>query len=279
MLCDLHIHSHYSSGTQSLAEIISEDLSKGIQLISITDDDSIEAYKELPELAVKMGISYIRGLQVTASQRGSLFRLLVYDFDLENRALRELLSENQRNWEELGEKLIAFLSQFHPELSTEGYRQHQKNPNYGGFKHNSYMASVGMDGSDDGGTKRLLQHREEMMRLFSNLAFPPMEEVIHIIHGAGGKLIIPGGYLRNPETFTADVDRLAAMGVDGLEVFSASYDEQMTKAAHDYAVKHGLLITGGGDGHGTWANQENYAIGIRIVKFGELNLGDIQIYP
>jgi 3',5'-nucleoside bisphosphate phosphatase len=279
MLCDLHIHSRHSSGNQSLEVIIGEAQLKGISLISITDDDTLEAYRELPELAAKMGISYIRGLQVTASLSGSFFRLLAYDFDLENQALLELLSENQRIWEELGEKLIAFLSQFHPELSTKGYRQHQKDPSYGGFKSDSYMASVGMDGSFEGGTKRFLQHLEEMMKLFSNLAFQPVEEVIQIIHDARGKLIIPGGYLRSMETYTADVDRLTALGVDGLEVFSVSYDEQMTKAAHDYAVKHGLLITGGGDDHGTWANQDKYAIGGRTVKFSELNLGDIHIYP
>lgn len=53
----------------------------------------------------------------------------------------------------------------------------------------------------------------------------------------------------------------------------------MSSTARNYTRKHNLLTTGGGDGHGSWANQDTYAIGIRDVKFSELKLGDIPIYP
>ena len=51
MLCDLHIHSQYSTGSQSIPEILAEVKAKGIGLISITDDDTMEAYPELERLA------------------------------------------------------------------------------------------------------------------------------------------------------------------------------------------------------------------------------------
>ncbi len=88
MLCDLHIHSCYATGNQTPEEIIEESVSKGIRLISITDDDTMDAYGELPDIAAKHGVSFIRGLQVSASKNGHFFRFLAYDCDPENLPLQ-----------------------------------------------------------------------------------------------------------------------------------------------------------------------------------------------
>lgn len=279
MKCDLHIHSNYSTGNQSLEEIIAEALSKGIQLISITDDDTMEAYKELPKLATKMGIFYIKGVQVSASKDGQLFRLLAYGCVPEHEELRKLLQRNQEIWDDFGEKIITYMSGCYPNLSLDGYRKHNKNPDYGGFKYNSYLNSVGLDGTDSKLAFFFKKHIEDIKNMIQKMPFTPIQDVINIIHDANGKAIIPGGYIRTVDSFATEVDNLISLGVDGLEIFSASYDESMSRIARNYALNHNLLMTGGGDGHGSWANQESYAIGIRDVKFGELQLGDIQIYP
>ena len=98
MLCDLHIHSCYATGTQTPEAIVEEAVSKGIRLVSITDDDTMDAYREFPEIAAQHNVAFIRGLQVSASLRGHLFRLLAYDCDPENPPLNNLLKENCRVW-------------------------------------------------------------------------------------------------------------------------------------------------------------------------------------
>jgi len=278
MKCDLHIHSIYGTGNQSLEEIIREALSKDIRLISITDDDTMDAYDELAEVAARHGVSYVRGMQVSASYRGHLFRPLAYDCDRSDPDLQELLKENHRLWDDLGGRVIGVLVKDHPVLSVEEYCAHRQDKTLGGFKHSSYLYSKGLDGSDDAATKLFLQYREEMMAIMTDLPFRPVGEVIGIIHNAGGKAVIPGGYLMNPETLEADLDTIVAMGIDGAECFSASYSDEAAKLVLDYARKHQLLITGGGDGHGTWADQEKMAIGIREIDDRDLNLGDIRIY-
>ena len=117
-----------------------------------------------------------------------------------------------------------------------------------------------------------------MTEIMKFLEFYPVEEVTRIIHDAGGRAIIPGGYLRNAETLTTDIETLVPMGIDGLECFSPNYSEEMAQTARDYAEKHELLITGGGDGHGTWIKPETYAIGIPEIDHQELNLGAIRVY-
>ena len=97
MLCDLHIHSCYATGSQTLEEIIKEAVSKNIGLISVTDDDTMDAYSEFPEIAAQHNVSFIRGLQVSANYRGHFFRLLAYDCDPENPPLNNLLNIRARS--------------------------------------------------------------------------------------------------------------------------------------------------------------------------------------
>ncbi len=278
MTTDLHIHSRYSSGTQTPEEAIQEALSKGITFISFTDDDTMDAYQELDDLAKKYGVTYIKGAQVSASRKNSLFRLLAYDCDPQNKRLQTLFQENQANWDAVGLQMLTFMANDHPELSVDEYINYKKNPELGGFKFNNYLYAKGLDGGDDASVQWSLKNRDQLMEIMGNAAFRPVEEVIDIIHEAGGYAIIAGGYLRNPDTLIEDLEHLVALGIDGLEGFSASHSPETATALRDYAKAHGLLITGGGDGHGTFANQEKYAIGIANVDDRLLNLGAIKIH-
>jgi len=278
MKADLHIHTWYSTGTQTPEEVIREAVSKGIGLISITDDDTMEAYRELSDLAGKYRISFIRGVEVSATYNKQLFRLLAYDCDPDNPRLQNLLEENRATWDRFGLEMVKILSADHPELSPEEYTHYQKNPRHGGFKLHSYLYHKGLDGGEEAVAKRFLQYRERAIVIMRNLAFRPVEEVAQIIHDAGGYAVIPGGYLRNPDTLIADVEQLVAAGVDGLEGFSPSHSAEVATTLRDYAKEHHLLITGGGNGHGTWASQEKYGIGILEVDDQALDLGTIRIY-
>ena len=278
MTTDLHIHSRYSSGTQTPEEAIQEALSKGITFISFTDDDTMDAYLELGDLAKKYGVTYIKGVQISASRNSQLFRLLAYDCDPQNKPLQELFKENQANWDEIGLQILKVMSEERSELSLDEYSIYERNPKLGGFKFQNYLYSKGLDGGDDASTQWFLEYREQMATIMQGLPFRPVEKVIDMIHDAGGYAIVAGGYLHNPDTLIADVEQLVALGIDGLEGFSASHSPETATTLRDYAKAHDLLLTGGGDGHGTFASQEQYAIGIADVDDRSLNLGAIKIY-
>lgn len=278
MLCDLHIHSDFSSGNQSLKEIIEEALSKNIKLISITDDDSTDAYDTLDEIIKLYNISYIKGVQITAQISGMMFRLLAYDFDEKSDELQQLLQYNREIWEQFQIEIVEILRGKYPELSVEEYIEHQKIRSYGGFKYNSYLYSKGFDGREETTKDIFLKYKDEFIELMKNQKFKPVQEVIDAIHSAGGVAIVPGGYLRNIETLEVDMKNLVDMGVDGFECISPSYDEQFENVIYEFASKKELLITGGGDGHGSWANQNKYGIGIKRIEDSIVQLGLIKIH-
>ena len=279
MLCDLHIHSNFSTGSQSVPEILDEVKAKGIGLISITDDDTMDAYPDLARLAPAAGIAWLHGAQVSASWGPlPMFRFLAYGCDPQNGALQNMLADNRNRMETFGEALIAMLAQHHAGLSVEAYRAHRKDPAFGGFKYSSYMNSAGLDGHYEASRDLFIPHRDEMMPAFATLGFPAVEEAIATVHAAGGKAVVTGGYLRDKNTFTADLERAAAIGMDGVEVYSVNHLPGMAEAAKAVAKRLGLLTTGGGDGHGSWTNPDDFGIGNIRVDLADLNLGDIDIH-
>jgi hypothetical protein len=238
----------------------------------------MDAYRELPEIASKYGVSFIRGLQVGGSNNGHLFRLLAYDCDPENLPLQNLLKDNRGIWDDFGRQVIKILSKDNPELSVEEYSDYKKDPKHGGFKYNSYFYQKGLDGSYEAGIRRFKQYQNEMIGIMKFLTFFPVEEVTRIIHDAGGIAIIPGGYLRNAKSLIEEIETLVPIGIDGLECFSPNYSEEMAETIRRYGEKHELLITGGGDGHGTWVRPETYSIGVPEIDDKDLNLGTIRVY-
>ena len=52
-MIDLHIHSIYSDGSCTVQEILQEAQKKKLEVISITDHDKVDAYKELATLNIK----------------------------------------------------------------------------------------------------------------------------------------------------------------------------------------------------------------------------------
>jgi predicted metal-dependent phosphoesterase TrpH len=279
MRCDLHIHSRHSTGTQTIPEILGEAAAKGIGLISVTDDDTMAAHPELARLAPVAGAAWIPGGQVSASWgKLPMFRFLAYGCDPDDAALQAMLAGNRARMDAFGEALVALLVRHHDGLSVAGYRAHRKDPAFGGFRYNSYMNAAGLDGRYEASRDLFLPHRDALAPAFAALGFPPVEEAVAAVHAAGGRAVVTGGYLRDADTFAADLERAAAIGMDGVETGSVSHAPGMAAAARSVADRLGLLTTGGGDGHGTWTDPARFGIGLVEVTLADLRLGDLPIH-
>jgi predicted metal-dependent phosphoesterase TrpH len=79
-----------------------------------------------------------------------------------------------------------------------------------------------------------------------------VEEAIEVIHAAGGVAVWahPFWDIAERATVLAALDRFAAAGLDGLEVFYATHSEEQTRVLHEAATARGLLATGSADFHG-----------------------------
>ena len=88
---------------------------------------------------------------------------------------------------------------------------------------------------------------------------PTVEQAIEVIHAAGGVAVWahPFWDIDARETVLAAIDRFAAAGLDGVEVFYPTHDEEQTRVAHEETRARGLLATGSSDFHGPRARAFN----------------------
>ena len=87
---DMHTHTVASDGSESAEELVKLAFSRGLELISITDHDSIDSLEAGDKEASKLGITFINGLELSVvyyhpdykdGKRPMEVHLLGYDFD------------------------------------------------------------------------------------------------------------------------------------------------------------------------------------------------------
>lgn len=94
MNIDLHIHTSKSDGILTPKEVIDEAVKNNVNVISICDHDTIEAYTDsLLEYAKKNNIKLIYGVEISTKYKGYGYHVLGYNIDIFNKDLKEELSK------------------------------------------------------------------------------------------------------------------------------------------------------------------------------------------
>ena len=80
-MIDLHIHTTYSDGADSLIEVLKKAEMNKLEYISITDHDNCNAYKELKSLDIKeyYNGTIIPGIEIKCGYNGRLIEILGYN--------------------------------------------------------------------------------------------------------------------------------------------------------------------------------------------------------
>lgn len=83
-MIDLHLHTNHSDGTDTVAELLEKAEQQKLEIISITDHDTIDAYKELEngEIRSKFKGEIITGVELKAIYNNHNIEILGYGIDL-----------------------------------------------------------------------------------------------------------------------------------------------------------------------------------------------------
>ncbi|MBW2544356.1 MAG: PHP domain-containing protein [Deltaproteobacteria bacterium] len=269
MKIDLHVHSkNGSDGKWTLEEIFAEASRRNVQVMSITDHDSINCQDEAIALADRYGIGYIPGveLNITFSHpaykdgKGVALDFLGYGYDIHNEPLTIKLYE-LRNFREKRAKEI--LKNINREFGKEGRRSFSD--------HDMEEIQASVDGSfgrphiaDYMIKKSIVSSRKEAFSKYLVKCDVPkmplgLEEASNLMRGAGGKLVLahpndPNG--TSLVSFTASVARQHTIiretmlqYIDGVECWHSRHSGRTIESYLAFARKEDLLMTGGSDCH------------------------------
>lgn len=250
---DLHLHSTKSDGSFSPFQLLENALKKNISLISITDHDTLEGFKELErefEKCRPSEISCISGVEIGVSFPGGALHILGYGFDTNDTALNNKLDylrdgRNLRN-QAIVQKLVNLgIDITMREVQEQaGDNESQGRPHIAKILIKKKVVSSTEEAFDRylGGKGAAYVKRDQCTA----------EEAITLIGNAGG---LP--FLAHPKTlklneldFKSFLDELVGYGLKGIEVFTPQHTREQVQFYKEIANEMGLMISAGSDFHG-----------------------------
>ena len=265
MKIDLHIHTKTcSDGNLSIEEVFEEAKKRSIDLISITDHDSIDCQKKAISLAGKYGISYVTGVELNVTftylEKPVSLDFLGYQYDIGNQELRKKLQVMREHREKRGLEILGKLNaEFDKEnierFTEEDIKKIQASVDgvFGRPHIANYLIEKGIvRDKDEAFDKYLVKCDVPKYPL-------PLTEASRLVRNAGGILV--HAHPNDPNgtsliNVTSDLDEQTNIieecmleYIDGVECWHSRHDAKTIAHYIEFARKHGLIMTGGSDCH------------------------------
>lgn len=250
MRVDLHLHTTASDGQHSPSEIVAMAHRIGLNVIAITDHDTTDGLAPAIEAGRELGLRVIPGIELSAEDDAGDVHMLGYFMQPDTPALQAKLRDFREKRYDRGQIIVDKLAAMGMPLRWERIvelAQSGKRPGSIGRPHIA-RAMV------EAGYVESVKEAFDLYISNDGPAYAPRarltpEEAIALIHSAGGAAVLAHpGLLPEP---IAMIDRLAPAGLDGVEITHPKNSETVRLNARAAAARHGLLITGGSDFHGT----------------------------
>ena len=267
MKIDLHIHSALSDGTDSPKSIVDKAKSLGIECISITDHDCIGAIADAKDYAIKKGIRYINGVELSTFSVSEI-HILGYGFDENNSQLLEKLDyfENKRKerakiiLDRLYDMGIKLNRDALPKDSASVGRLHiaklMVEQNYVATIPEAFDKYLGANGKAYCPSKRIT----------------PFQGVQLIKQAKGYPVIAHPLRFLQQNTLRPLIDGLMQFGLEGIEAYYPTHDKQVSNELKSLAKRYGLIATGGTDYHGENRNIELGSVNFQLDGYTQSKL-------
>ena len=243
---DLHCHSSFSDGSMTPEELIDLAIASGLQGLSITDHDTIDAYKSAIPYAKEKGILLGTGVELSCEYKKKSVHILAYNFSLEDEGLKEYCQRQQKKRTKRNQEILEKLKRLRILLTEEELLSECPDASSIGRPH---IAALMMKK----GHVRSIQEAFQLYIGDGACCFVrgelfPVKEALSIVTAAGGKTFLAHPHLYSDAGF---VKEILSLGFDGLECFYGKFSYRYEKTWLKIAKESRLLISGGSDFHGT----------------------------
>ncbi len=246
MKADLHLHTTASDGKLRPEEIVRKASQLGLDVIAITDHDSVEgippaleAAKSFPQLLV------IPGVEINTDMPQGEVHILGYFIDYQDPELNHSLEEMRNSRYERGRKMIAKLADMGMDIDWERVLELASGGTIGRPHIAQAMVERGYSSSLQEAFAKYIGRNGSAY--IERKKLTPLDAV-ELILNAGG---LP--FLAHPADIAhleALVPRLKKAGMAGLEVYYANYSPSKIARLQALARRYNLITSGGSDYHG-----------------------------
>jgi hypothetical protein len=252
---DFHLHTEYSDGLYTPPELVSAALKQRLDIIAVTDHDSMSGVPPMREAAKGTGLTVVAGVEFgTPTTDPVLDEIHIVGLFLDegNEELRAALESHRAKRVERVHRIVEKLNRIGIALRPREVLELAGKGNVGRLHVARALVKAGHVRSVGGAFSRWLRG--------TGAAFVPRErptagETIALIHRAGGVAVMahPGKTGRDNE-----LPGLIQSGLDAIEVRCPDHSPSQERHYREMARREGLGVGGGSDCHG---DKERQSIG------------------
>lgn len=256
MKIDLHCHTTLSDGSLGIEDIIAQAKKTGIDVLSITDHDTLSSYSRASVLAERYGVKIIQGVEMSAwdKERNQKVHILCYAPKKPDR-LEGLCLKCCDIRKACSKEMIEKVKELYP-ITEESVLKHATGSK-SIFKQHIMRSLIEYGYALEFYGKL----NDELFNLENGTClvereYPDVKFVLELIRSARGVSVMahPAQY-DNIELLEA----LAAEGkIDGVEIGHYTTDPESEKKLLEIAAKYDLIVTGGSDFHGLYNAQPSH---------------------
>ncbi|MCG2589171.1 PHP domain-containing protein [Rhodohalobacter sulfatireducens] len=256
---DLHTHTNASDGDLSPEELIEKVSKKNLEVIAITDHDTINGYLDAKKFADEKEIELITGVEISTVWNEREIHVLAYGFDEENTNFLSLIANQKQARRKRMKAIVDVLKKEGIDIDYAEVRAESHPGNIGRPHAASVLINKGYVASVSEAFIRYLSN-DKIKQIKTEYAV--LEDVLSVVHEAGGILSIahPGPmYSKN------EMINLLKHPFDGIECIHPSHSYKVQKMYLDLAKSRNLLVTGGSDFHGSGKSEYDPYLGVVTI--------------
>ena len=257
---DLQAHSVHSDGALGAAEVVERAAAAGVELLALTDHDTVDGVPEAAARASELGLRYSAAAELSAVHGGHEdLHILGYELDVADRELIAILEDFRSDRARRIEAMAGRLRELGFELDDTPLvarreagkpigRPHLADAVLAHPANADRLRAEGIKGKDELFPPYLVPGAQAYVAR----SRPTVAEAIEVIHAAGGVAVWahPFWDVEDPREALGTLGEFADAGLDGVECFYVTHTEEQTRLLHETALQRGLLTTGSTDFHG-----------------------------
>ena len=246
MQIDLHCHSRCSDGKLDPIDLVQRAADAGVSYLSITDHDTVSAYKELANR--DLPVSLIPGIEFSTQWNGKGIHVLGLDIDPLDPAIVSACRSQQVAREERARQIALKLEQKGVKKAWENAKAHAGSAGIGRIHFATVVVEQGLAEDLPQAFKRLLGDGKPAS---VRADWMSLEDVNECIRNAGGIPVLahPMKYKFTRTRLLRLLGDFKAAGGRGMEVVSGRQSAQETAEMSRLCRESGLLASCGSDFH------------------------------
>ncbi|GJH42507.1 RNase RNM [Pasteurella canis] len=244
---DLHCHSTASDGVLSPTDVVNRAAQKGVNVLALTDHDTVSGISEAKKAACQQGITFINGVEISTLWENRAIHIVGLGFDETSEKLTALLTQQavlrHQRAIEIGEKLAK--------VGVENAFEEAKKLATGEVTRAHYarlLVQLGKVANENQAFKKYLSQGKSC---YVKSQWCDIPTAIDIIHQSGGLAVLahPLRYTMTTKWLKKLIADFKLWGGDALEVAGCGQTKEQRLLLARWAKENKLLSSVGSDFH------------------------------